>query len=145
MCPEAEDHNDMEGTSDQPDSNWGSQSTNAPQKASTPIPQGLDNPQGVAPTDLTSLPEKNREVITWLARRKMATLEEMERGLNRNRESIVKILEELLPKGYVKELMIEGKNFYRVVFHTKPRRKPQSLGEDLWDRLDLNAGKPQEE
>jgi hypothetical protein len=145
MRPEAEDHNDLEGTSDQPDGNWASQSTNAPQKASSPKPQGLDNPQGLAPTDLTSLPDESRELITWLARRKMASLEEMEQGLSRKRGSIVKTLKELLPKGYVKEMMIEGMEFYRVVFHAKPRRGPQGLGEDLWDRLDLNAGKPQEE
>jgi hypothetical protein len=149
MRPEAEANSDMEGTSDQPGDSWGGQSANAPQRASTPnakglsIPEGLDNPQGLAPTELTSLPDESRELITWLARRKMATLEEMVQALNRKRDSIINTLEELLPKGYVKEMIIEGVKFYRVVFHAKPRRGPQGLGEDLWNQLDLDAGEPQ--
>jgi hypothetical protein len=99
----------------------------------------------LAPTDLTSLPDESRELITWLARRKMANLEEMEQGLNRKRASIVKTLEELLPKGYVRELTIEGMNFYRVVFHSKPRRGRRGLGEDLWNRLELKPGEPPED
>jgi hypothetical protein len=145
MRPEAEDNNDLEGTSDQPGGDWGSQSTNASQKAPSPSPLGVSYPQGLAPTDLTSLPDESRELITWLARRKMANLEEMEQGLNRKRASIVKTLEELLPKGYVRELTIEGMNFYRVVFHSKPRRGPRGLREDLWNRLELKPGEPQED
>ena len=139
MRPEVETHDDIESSSDQPGSNSGGQSANAPEEASTSYPQGL------APTDLTSLPDESRKIVTWLARRKMAGLEEIEQALNRERDSIIKTLEELRLKGYVKEMMIEGVKFYRVVFHAKPRRGPRGLRDDLWDRLDLDDGEPQRE
>ena len=139
MRPEVEAHDDLGSTADQPGSSWEGQSANAPEEVSTSYPQGL------APTDLTSLPDESRKLITWLARRKMAGLDEIEQALNRKRDSVINTLEELRLKGYVKEMMVEGMKSYRVVFHAKPRRGPRGLSEDIWDRLDLDEGEPQEE
>ena len=120
MGLEAEEHDELQGNSDQPDSDGHGQPTNAPQRATAPNhqeltnpqgltisqaldnpqgvdnPRGLENPQGLAPSDLTALPDESRELIIWLARRKMATLEEMEQALHKKRSLIFNILEELM-------------------------------------------------
>lgn len=139
MSSEIEAHDDLEDASDQSDRSWDGQSTNTPAEELPTIPQGL------APTDLTSLPAVSRTIITWLARRKTASLEEIEGALNGERDSVLTSLEELIVKGYIKELRIEGVRYYRVVFHTRPRRRLQGLGKELWDRLELDGDQPAEE
>jgi len=136
MSPEVEAGGDMEGTSDQPGSSWGGQSARPPKEAATSLPRGL------APTDLTSLPVASREIITWLARRKMATLEEMEQELDREEDSLLDTLDELRLKDYVVETLIEGVKYYRVAFHAKPRRGSRGLPQELWDRLELDGSEP---
>ena len=82
MRSDAEEDDDLGVNSDHPDGNWGGQSTYAPGREKSA------NDRGLAPTDLTALPKESRKLITWLARRQMANLEDIQQALNKKRDLV---------------------------------------------------------
>jgi CRP-like cAMP-binding protein len=84
------------------------------------------------------LPEQ-RAVLSWLARRKQATFQEIcsflrERSLNTDQAQAT--LDAMLEKGLLNQAILEGEVYYRLVFQGRARRLGVGLPNEVWQRVD---------
>ena len=95
-------------------------------------------PRGLSPLDILSLPPAQRELVNWLARKKHARFGEIQQALTQDAEQVERTLSVLQEAGYVQQVLLEGDIYYSVVFRAKVSRAGRGLGQDIWNRIDLD-------
>ena len=94
--------------------------------------------KGLNPLDILALPAAQRDAINWLSRRKQATLDQLQEALKKPAADLGGVLTELKRAGYVREALIEGQIYYRVVFGGKISRSGRGMPQGIWDAVDLD-------
>jgi hypothetical protein len=94
--------------------------------------------RSLAPFDLVALPREKRRLMTWLTRRKTATLNEIisELGGDANQEEVANTLEDLLSSGYIETIEVEGESRYRCQVRGHSGRRLSGMRDDIWSRID---------
>ncbi len=93
---------------------------------------------GLNPLDLLALPTDQRDTINWLSRRKQATLQQLQEALNKKPDEVAAVIAELKKVGYVREALIDGAIYYRVVFGGKVSRSGRGVPQNIWNAVDLD-------
>ncbi len=98
---------------------------------------------GITPLDLLTgdIPRDQRQIISWLSRRKQATLPHIQEAMqaqNHTPEKTESALEKLIEAGYVNQALVNGELCYRVAFKGQVRRMGTGLPDDIWARIDLD-------
>ncbi len=101
-------------------------------------PEASGGAGGLNPLDLLAMPPALRDAINWLSRRKQATLPELAAALKRDEVAVTAVVDELKQAGYLKEALIEGQLFYRVVFGGRVTRSGRGVPSDIWNAVDLD-------
>lgn len=93
---------------------------------------------GLNPLDLLALPAAQRDTINWLSRRKQATLTQLQEALDKEPDEIAQVIEDLKQAGYVREALIDGKIYYRVIFGGRVSRSGRGVPQNIWNAVDLD-------
>lgn len=99
--------------------------------------QSASNASGLNPLDLLALPAAQRDAINWLSRRKQATLDDIAAALDRSRDDVADVINNLREQGYLKEALVDGQVLYRVVFGGKVSRSGRGVPAAIWNAVDL--------
>jgi len=97
-----------------------------------------DKAAGLSMADILSLPDPLRRLMSWLIRQENAGLPEVAAYLGEDEAKARTMIRELIDKGFVRELQIEGKLHYRVRLAA---RRTAQMSADLWEAL---GGKTEE-
>jgi len=92
---------------------------------------------GLSVADILDLPDPLRRLMNWLMRQDEAGLAEVAAYLGEDEARTRAMLDELGEKGFVRELQISGKLYYRVRL---ARRRKSQLSLDIWRALDTKTG-----
>lgn len=93
---------------------------------------------GLNPLDVLDLPENQRELITFLSRRKQATVDDIQEALNLDTDSVMSAINALMKADYCREALVNGKLAYSVMFGGKVSRSGRGVPQAIWDAVDLN-------
>jgi hypothetical protein len=93
---------------------------------------------GLAPAAMMALPPESRKLVNWLARRRIATFDELKEASGGEEQALGELLQELMDMGFVAQRDVEGVACYHVLFRGSMRRGPRRLGKELWNRLDFD-------
>jgi CRP-like cAMP-binding protein len=93
---------------------------------------------GLNPLDLLALPNEQRELITYLSRRKQATVAEIHEALHLDTATVMSAIEALMKADYCREALVNGELAYSVVFGGKVSRSGRGVPQAIWDAVDLN-------
>ncbi|MCX6046248.1 MAG: hypothetical protein NT075_14140 [Chloroflexi bacterium] len=88
---------------------------------------------GLTMADILELPHDERQLINWMMRAGDVGLTDVAKQFGQEDAIMQARLGALIEKGFVRETVIHGVNFYQV--RMAPRRKRQ-LPENLWQALD---------
>lgn len=87
---------------------------------------------GLTMADILALPDSQRQLITWMQRQTDCTLNEVVAHINQDEGVVQTLLDELVEKGFVQEMMEEGSLHYRVRLAPKRGSKiPSKLDQAL--------------
>lgn len=92
-------------------------------------------PGGLNPLDILSLSQDQADLVTWLTRRREATLAEAEAELGERVPNLADALATLAAAGYVEQVDVDGQSVYRVRFGERPASINRRLPDDLWSQL----------
>lgn len=92
-----------------------------------------DQPGGLSPVDLLNLPDELARVVKKLVRRNGLKLAEIADMLDKTLEETQKTLDELVQKGYVRQVEVKEEIWYKVRFAQKRNR---TVSSSLWAALD---------
>ncbi len=94
--------------------------------------------RSLTPFDLVALPREKRRLITWLTRRKTATLNEIisELGGDSSEQEVANTLEDLLSSGYIETIEVEGESRFRCQVRGHSGRRLSGMRDDIWSRID---------
>ncbi len=106
-----------------------------------PAPRPSATQAGLTPLTLLTedIPLEQRQLISWLARRKQATAEEVRQfllGRGLAAERIQPTLEAALESNLLHQAILAGEVCYRVVFQGRARRAGIGLPDEVWQRVD---------
>ncbi|MBN1221419.1 MAG: cyclic nucleotide-binding domain-containing protein [Anaerolineae bacterium] len=91
------------------------------------------------PLELLNLPDTQRKIVNYLSHQKRAGIEEISQEFQTlavgELEQAMRALREA---GYVREALIDGEVYYRVVFGGTTRRSKIVLPADIWSRLKMD-------
>jgi hypothetical protein len=89
---------------------------------------------GLSPVELLSMPQDQRDVVSWLTRQKRASLEEIEQAFPDSDHDVPAILATMSAKGYIRQTEVDGRAYYTVNYR---HQKPDSLGraKNIWDQI----------
>ena len=96
-----------------------------------------DKAAGLSMADILDLPDPLRQLMNWLMRQEEAGLAEVAAYIKEDEAETRAMLDELVEKGFVRQLHISGKLTYRVRLASR-RRSQLSL--DIWRALDSKTG-----
>lgn len=88
---------------------------------------------GLTMADIISLPDDLRRLVNWMMREGDVQLAEMVAHMEADEDAVRSMLKNLLEKGFVSELEIEGETCYRV--RLAPRRR-RDIPLDIWQCLE---------
>lgn len=94
--------------------------------------------KGLNPLDLLGLPAAQRDLINWISRRKQVSLDDIAAGLKRTPDEVMTVINALRSQGYIKEALVDGQVFYRVMFGGKVSRSGRGVPADIWNAVDLD-------
>lgn len=92
---------------------------------------------GLSMADILDLPDPLRRLMNWLMRQDEPGLADVASFINEDEAKTRAMLDELCEKGFVRELQISGKLYYRVRL---ARRRKSQLSLDIWQALETKAG-----
>lgn len=92
---------------------------------------------GLSMADILDLPDPLRRLMNWLMRQEEADLARVAAYVGEDEAKTRTMLAELGEKGFVRELQISGKLYYRVRL---ARRRKSQLSLDIWQALETKAG-----
>jgi DNA-binding MarR family transcriptional regulator len=97
--------------------------------------------EGISPADLLDLPPGLASVIKKIVRRNGMKLSEVAEALEQTPEEAQQMLDELLKKGYVRQVEVKNEIWYKARFAQKRGRE---LPQDFWSALDDAVEKGEE-
>ena len=88
---------------------------------------------GLSMTDIITLPDPLRRLVNWMVRERQVELEAAAEYLGQDVETLRSLLADMIEKGYVTQLEMRGKVFYRIRLAAKRGRE---IPLDIWQSLD---------
>lgn len=99
--------------------------------------ESRDKSPGLSMGDILDLPDSLRNLVSWMIRQDQVELSEIATYLTQDEAQTRSMLAELIEKGYVLELDIRGKTYYRVRLVSKRKRDlPSSIWGALSDKIE---------
>jgi len=92
-----------------------------------------DQPGGLSPIDLLDLPSAISRIIKDMIRRNGMKLTEIAKSLEKSPQEAQRMLDELLQKGYLRQVKVKEEIWYKVRFAQKRNR---TVSSSLWKALD---------
>jgi hypothetical protein len=89
--------------------------------------------EGISPADLLDLPPALASVIKKIIRRNGMKLIEVAEALAQTPEEAQQTLDELVKKGYVRQVEVKNEIWYKAHF---ARKRGRELPQDFWSALD---------
>lgn len=100
------------------------------------IPQKQETKPGISALDLLTLPADQSKVISFICRKKQASFEEICVEMHQDAEIVQKMLNYLADTNQIMKLAVNGELYYKVAFHSHPRRSTNSAMSNIWSRVD---------
>jgi predicted transcriptional regulator len=98
--------------------------------------EGAWDTAGLRMTDLLTLPDAMRQIVTWMMRQGPVSPAEVAAHIGQDEETAHTTLEALVEQGFVGRTEVEGKTRYRAqLAHRRGRELPQ----EIWQALDVTA------
>ena len=95
--------------------------------------------KALSPLELLALPDNQRKVVNHLSHQKQSSLADMQQNLpDFSPTELEQTIYALKEAGYIREALIDGEIYYRVVFGGSARSKI-FLPAGIWDRLNLDS------
>ena len=95
--------------------------------------------KALSPLELLALPDNQRKVVNYLSHQKQSSLDDVQQNLpDFSTTELEQTLYALKEAGYIREALIDGEIYYRVVFGGSARSKI-FLPAGIWDRLNLDS------
>jgi len=91
-----------------------------------------DSQEGISPADLLDMPAGLAIVVKQIVRRNGMKLSEVAELLDESPEAAQKMLDDLVAKGYVRQIDVKGVVWYKAHFG----RRRSRLSSDIWSALD---------
>lgn len=88
---------------------------------------------GLSMADVLTLPDFEQKLVTWLVRKKEASLTEIAAYMEQKKDSISTMLNALKEQGFVKESDVDGEQHYRPCLASKQKSR---ASKNLWQSLD---------
>ncbi len=88
---------------------------------------------GLSMGDILELEEPLSGLVNWMMRQQQVSLEGIQGFLKQDQATAQKLLQELIDKGFVREIEKGGVTYYRIRLAPK---KAGRLSEGLWNALD---------
>lgn len=101
-----------------------------------------DKPGGLSPVDLLDLPDEVAKIIRTIIRRNGMKLTDVAATLEKSEEETRQTLDELVQKGFVREVQVKNEIWYKARFAQKRNR---TVSSSLWQALDDVVEPPSEE
>jgi hypothetical protein len=92
-----------------------------------------EQPGGLSPIDLLDMPPALAAVVKQIVRRNGMKLTEISESLGESLENTRQTLNELIQKGYVRQVEVKGDSWYKAHFAQKRNR---TVSQTLWTALD---------
>ncbi|NDJ84281.1 MAG: cyclic nucleotide-binding domain-containing protein [Chloroflexi bacterium] len=97
-----------------------------------------EDEKGLNPLDLLGMPALQRDLINTLSRQQQATFQDIVEKLDKPPQEIESVIDALKAAGYLREALIDGQIFYRVVFGGKVSRSGRGVPQTIWNAVDLD-------
>lgn len=92
---------------------------------------------GLSMSDLLLLPDPLGRLCKWMLRQQQVSMPDVVALLEQDEQLAQQSMEDLLDRGYIREVPIEGTRYYRVRLAPKRRRKiPLDIWQALSDRVE---------
>lgn len=88
---------------------------------------------GLSMADVLTLPEFEQKLVTWMMRKKQASLAEVAAYMEQEEEIVSTTLNSLKEQGFVQELDVDGEQRYRPCLAAKQGSR---ASKNLWQTLD---------
>lgn len=88
--------------------------------------------EGISPADLLDMPDGLAAVVKQIVRRNGMKLSEVAELLDESPEAAQKMLDDLVAKGYVRQIEVKDEMWYKAHFG----RRRSRLSSDFWSALD---------
>jgi DNA-binding MarR family transcriptional regulator len=95
--------------------------------------ESRERQEGLSPADLLDLPPGLSAVIKKIIRRNGMKLTEVAEALGETPQSVQQMLDDLIEKGFVRQIEVKGEIWYKAHF---ARKRSRTLSEDFWSALD---------
>lgn len=116
------------------------QSVGRQKKKPSPITVSAGGPKVLSPLDVLLLPTAQRKIVNHLSRRKQSRLVDMKRWLRSlSKEEIEQAVRELKEAGYLREALVNGEIYYRVILGGKVGRNKALLPTDKWAQFNADS------
>jgi hypothetical protein len=92
-----------------------------------------DKAAGLTMADILSLPDTLRELVNWMLRQDVVSLQAVTAQLGQDETTTRSTLTTLVDKGFVREMHIRGAPHYKVRITSRARR---AVPPNLWAALD---------
>ena len=97
-------------------------------------PGGRQHPAGVTMSDVLTLPDPLRQLVTWMMRRGEVRLVDLVEHTAADEPAVRGMVEELMVGGFVQAADVDGEVRYQVRLNSRPARR--SPARDIWKALD---------
>lgn len=101
-----------------------------------------DEPGGLSPVDLLDLPDEIAKIIRAIIRQNGMKLADVAAALDNSEEETRQTLDELIQKGFVREIQVKNEIWYKARF---ARKHKSTISSSLWQALDDVVEPPSEE
>lgn len=95
--------------------------------------ESRERQEGISPADLLNLPPTLASVIKQIIRQNGMRLTEVAEALDQTPESTQQALDDLIEKGYVRQVEVKNEIWYKAQF---ARKRGRALSKDFWAALD---------
>lgn len=96
----------------------------------------LKQRDGLSPSDLLGLPPALAAILRKIMRQNGMKLAEIATEVNQPPENTQKFLDELVDKGYLRQVQGKQEVVYKANFGDKKARRSQDRTRDIWSALD---------
>ncbi|MEM7127849.1 MAG: hypothetical protein AAF702_16065 [Chloroflexota bacterium] len=98
--------------------------------------EAREKAEGLTMADVLALPDEQSALVSWLIRQKEASLNDVAQYLDTSEADAQTMLNSLVEKSFIREMMIAGVTRYKIRFALKRGRDlPLNIWQTLDDRL----------
>lgn len=88
---------------------------------------------GLSMADVLTLPDFEQKLVTWLVRKKEASLTEIAAYMEQEQDSVSTTVNALKEQGFVQEVEVKGEKHYRPCLSSKQKSR---ASKNIWQALD---------